>query len=64
VKEINSKYNLSLPESDNYNSLGGMIMNFNNKMPKNSDVIKISNYEITILKSSSNRINLISLSLS
>ena len=64
VKEINSKYNLSLPESDNYNSLGGMIINFNDKMPKNSDVIKISNYEITILKSSSNRINLISLSLS
>ena len=64
VKEINSKYNLSLPESNSYNSLGGMIMNFNKKMPKNSDVVKISNYEITILKSSSNRINLISLSLS
>ena len=64
VSELNNKYDFNLPESPNYNSLGGMIMNYRNNIPKVNDIIKIKGYQIRILKTSTNRVSIVSLSLS
>ena len=63
VSELNKKYNFGLPENPDFKSLGGLIMNYTDDMPKPNDLITIKGYQIRILKATSNRISVVSLSL-
>ena len=63
VSELNKKYNFDLPENPDFKSLGGLIMNYTDDMPKPNDLITIKGYQIRILKATSNRISVVSLSL-
>ena len=63
VSELNKKYNFDLPENPDFKSLGGLIMNYTDDMPKFNDLITIKGYQIRILKATSNRISVVSLSL-
>ena len=63
VSELNKKYNFDLPENPDFKSLGGLIMNYTDDMPKSNDLITIKGYQIRILKATSNRISVVSLSL-
>ncbi len=56
VEEINRKFDLDLPESDEYETLAGLIMFYNENIPKEKEVLHFGNYTYTILKTSSNRI--------
>ncbi|WP_185861580.1 hemolysin family protein [Blattabacterium cuenoti] len=54
---INAKYNLDLPKSDKYETLGGLIVNYTENIPINGDKIVINNnFYIEIKKVSKNKI--------
>jgi len=49
VEEINRKYNLELPESDQYETISGLLLDYLEKIPKKEDVIQFKQYHFTIL---------------
>ncbi|WP_119305854.1 hemolysin family protein [Blattabacterium cuenoti] len=54
---INAKYNLNLPKSDKYETLGGLIVTYTGDIPKHGDKIVINrNFNIEIKKVSKNKI--------
>ena len=61
VEFINQKYNLNIPESDSYTTLGGFIVDSTKEIPQNKEIIKIDNFEITIHAASNKRIELVRL---
>lgn len=63
IDYINEKYKIALPESDDYETLGGLIININESIPDNGEVITIDDFEFTIDKVSENKVDLISVRL-
>lgn len=61
VDYVNEQYKIELPESDEYETLGGLIMNETGEIPEKNSEIKIDNFLFTILEVSSNKIDLVSL---
>ncbi|WP_341655460.1 hemolysin family protein [Blattabacterium cuenoti] len=54
---INAKYNLDIPKSDKYETLGGLIVTYTEDIPKNGDKIIINkNFYVEIKKVSKNKI--------
>ena len=56
VEEINRKFDLDLPESDDYETLAGLIMYYNENIPKEKEILQFGKYSYTILKTTRNRI--------
>ena len=48
VEEINKKYNLSLPESGEYDTVAGLLLDHLEDIPKKNDLVKIANFIFTI----------------
>lgn len=48
VEEINKKYNLLLPESDEYDTVAGLLLDHLEDIPKKDDLVKIENFTFTI----------------
>ena len=48
VEEINKKYTLTLPQSDEYDTIAGLLLDHLEDIPKKDDVIKIENFTFTI----------------
>jgi len=48
VDYINEKYILKLPESDLYETIGGLIVHHTGEIPKKGDVVKVASYQIKI----------------
>lgn len=63
VDYVNEQYNLELPESDEYETLGGLIINETGEIPEQDTEIKIHGYLFKVLEVSSNKIDLVSLEL-
>ena len=63
IDYLNNKYKLDLPESDNYNTLSGLIFMTTESIPPKGERIEIEDYIFTIAKVSSNRIEEVLLSL-
>ncbi len=63
VEAANSKFNLKLPESDEYDTIAGFILHNHQHFPKLNEVIRIENFSIKCLKVSDNRIVLVKLSI-
>lgn len=61
VDYINEAYKLNLPESENYETLSGMIVDDTEEIPNVNDQIQIRNYLFTILEASTTKIDLVSL---
>lgn len=61
IDYINETYDLDLPKDESYETLGGFIVNYTENIPKLNDVILIANFEITIKKVSSSKIEEIQL---
>ena len=57
VDYINETYNLDLPESDAYETLGGLIVDSTENIPQLGEVIEIENYQFTITEVSSSKIS-------
>jgi len=56
VDYINEVYGLNLEEDSNYETLGGLIVNHTENIPSMGEVIQIGNYQFTILKESTSKI--------
>ncbi|SHG47584.1 hemolysin family protein [Flagellimonas flava] len=60
VDYINENYKLELPESDEYETLGGLIMNETGEIPEQDSEIKLDNFIFHILEVSNTKIDLVS----
>ena len=56
IEYLNKSYNLELPEGETYDTLGGLIVFYEEQIPKIEDEIKIDKYLIKILDASSSKI--------
>jgi CBS domain containing-hemolysin-like protein len=59
IEYVNTKYNLRIPESEDYDTLAGFILFHYQNMPKINDVVKIDLFSIKILKVTHTRIDLV-----
>lgn len=63
VDYLNETYKLEIPESDEYETLGGFIVNETGEIPEKEEEIQIGNFLFTILEVSNTKIDLVSLQL-
>ena len=56
IEYINNEYNLDLPESDEYETLAGLIVTIHENFPSEGDVIEIDDFNFEILESSNSKI--------
>jgi CBS domain containing-hemolysin-like protein len=63
VDYINEEFDLDLPESDNYNTLGGLIFDAHESIPEKGDEIVVDRFKFTIRKVTDNRIEEVHLKL-
>ncbi len=61
VDYINETYKLELPDTDEFETLGGLIVHETGEIPAQNTEIRIGNYLFTILEVSSTKIDLVSL---
>ena len=50
IELVNKKYNLTLPESDEYETIAGLILHHLAEIPQKNDVIKLEEFQFTIIK--------------
>jgi len=50
VEVVNQKYELNLPESDEYETIAGLILYHLEEIPKQDDVIELEEFQFTIIK--------------
>lgn len=50
VEMVNKKYNLDLPESDEYETIAGLLLRHFEEIPTINDVIELEEYQFTIIK--------------
>ncbi len=60
VEGINRKFELELPESEEYETLAGLIMFYNEDIPQEKEVVEVENFSFTIEKTTKNRIETVS----
>jgi len=63
ISKINELFNLELPESDEYMTLGGLILHAYQSFPKLNEVVKFENYEFKIVKNTATKIELVRLTV-
>ena len=61
IEKVNEMFSLELPESDEYMTVGGLILHEYQSFPKLNEVIRIKSYEFKILKNTSTKIELVRL---
>jgi CBS domain containing-hemolysin-like protein len=54
VEMVNKKYNLKLPESDDYETIAGLILNYQEDIPAKNDVITVNEFKFTIINVNEN----------
>ena len=63
IAKINEMFYLDLPESDEYMTLGGLILHEYQSFPKLNEVVKIDHYEFKIVKNTATKIELVRLNI-
>ena len=63
VDYINETYKLDLPEGENYETIGGLIVDETEEIPKVNDKIFIENFQFTILEVSLTKIDVVALKI-
>lgn len=61
IEKVNETFGLDLPESDDYLTVGGLILNRYQSFPKLNEVIPIDNYQFKIIKAMATKIELVRL---
>ena len=61
IEKVNEMFDLDLPESENYMTVGGLILNEYQSFPKLHEVISIKHFQFRILKVTSTKIELVRL---
>lgn len=63
VDYINETFKINLPESENYETLGGLIVNHTEEIPAQNEVVIIDTFQFTILEVSNTKIDMVELKL-
>ncbi len=61
IEDINDTYHLNLPESDDYQTLAGLLINRLGEIPNEGDSIETDTARLTVMKKTSARIELVRL---
>ncbi|MEI6576246.1 MAG: hemolysin family protein [Bacteroidota bacterium] len=61
IDYLNEKYKLKLPESEDYETLAGLIIHYHESIPDQSDEILVDPFVFTILQATENRIDQVQL---
>lgn len=61
VDYLNEAYKLNLPEGENYETLGGLIVDHTEEIPQQNDVVITENFQFKILEVSNTKIDLVAL---
>ena len=61
IEKVNEMFDLDLPESDEYMTVGGLILHEYQSFPKLNEVIKIGRFEFKIIKNTQTKIELVRL---
>ncbi|MEL4306634.1 hemolysin family protein [Joostella sp. CR20] len=59
VDYINEEYKLDLPEGENYETLGGLIVSNIGEIPSKDEIVVVGDYQFTILEVSNTKIDLV-----
>ena len=63
IGKVNELFDLELPESDEYMTVGGLILHEYQSFPKLNEVIKIDKFEFKIVKNTATKIELVRLKI-
>jgi CBS domain containing-hemolysin-like protein len=63
VDYINETFKINLPESENYETLGGLIVDHKEEIPQQNEVVLIDRFQFTILEVSNTKIDLVELKI-
>lgn len=58
---MNELFSLELPESDEYMTVGGLILHEYQSFPKLNEIVRVGGYEFKILKNTAAKIELVRL---
>ena len=61
IEKVNELFDLDLPESDDYMTVGGLILHEYQSFPKLNEVVKIGHFEFKIIKNTMTKIELVRL---
>lgn len=61
IDKVNKMFDLELPESDDYMTIGGLILQHYQSFPKINELVTIGRYEFKIIKNAMNKIELVKL---
>jgi CBS domain containing-hemolysin-like protein len=61
IEKVNELFDLDLPESDEYMTVGGLILHEYQSFPKLNEVVKIGRFEFKIIKNTMTKIELVRL---
>ena len=60
---MNEMFGLDLPESDEYMTIGGLILHEYQSFPKLNEIIRIDKFEFKIIKNTMTKIELVKLTV-
>ena len=61
IEKANEMFSLDLPESDDYQTIGGLILHQHQSIPKAHDIITLEHFQFKIIKVTSTKIELVKL---
>ncbi|MFC2622414.1 MAG: hemolysin family protein [Prevotella denticola] len=61
IDKVNEMFNLNLPESDDYMTVGGLLLHVYQSFPKVNEIITVGQYEFRIIKNTMTKIELVRL---
>ncbi len=61
IDKVNEMFGLQLPESDDYMTVGGLILHYYQSFPKLNEVVEIGHFKFKIIKSTMTKIELVKL---
>ena len=61
IEKVNETFTLDLPESDDYLTIGGLILNTYQSFPKLNEVVVIGKFQFKIIKVTATKIELVKL---
>ncbi len=59
IEEINEAYHLDIPESDDYQTIAGLLLNHLGAIPNEGDTIDFGAFKVSVLKKSGARVELV-----
>ena len=61
IDKVNEMFDIDLPESDDYMTIGGLILHYYESFPKLNEVVHIGRFDFKILKNTMTKIELVKL---